>query len=724
MRLAARLLSWAKMDALPSLFLMVGCPLGLLFGFLMPPLQIPDEIAHFYRSFAISGGTCLSPAQQAVPLAIEQLQAVFDYRIEGQRPVRFESYKRLMRTKWMDGEQVAALNVNASTYSCAPYLASALGIELAKLSSQSPVVLLYSARLANLAFYLALVYLALRIVPFGRPVLFCLALMPMTLHQAASASADGATIASAFLVFAYVLYLAFEPRIVFLSTRHWLSLGGLLLFATLCKFNPWLVLLLLLIPASKFGTPKKKLLAIAAYLGLVLLVAAAWQVVDKANLLELKATRMERDVSVDTNLRFIQHEPGEFFAAVARSLWLERAAYATEFVGYFGWISIPLAPWLVWTYLGFLIVVGAATESRVRFGLKDRLICGAVAAGSVVSIFMLLWVMEMTRRYLATEIAGLHRGVVPGVQGRYLIPLAPVLLATVTNTRIRLNSRLVVAACVGMVLMADATALTEVHRAYYSGANRQISRSGEYRDGLWVLDAGGRHQFNTLHPDSDGGLVFGGLPGDLPVVGDWNGDGERKIGIYRAGEWLLDWDGDGQNTSSDRKYIFGGMPGDIPVVGDWTGDGRTKIGVYRGGAWILDLNGDGKFEPGVDAEWHFGGLPDDIPVVGDWNGDGKSKAGIYRRNGTWLLDSNCNGEFDYPNSSHPDKVIVFPGKPGDIPVVGDWNGDGRPKLGFVRDHCRWLLDLNGDNQFGPGDLDFVFGTKDYIPVVGPWAPRY
>jgi uncharacterized membrane protein len=71
---------------------------------------------------------------------------------------------------------------------------------LAKLSSQSAIVVLYGARLANLVVYLLLVYVALRILPLGRPVLFCIALMPMTLHQAASVSADALTIASAFLL--------------------------------------------------------------------------------------------------------------------------------------------------------------------------------------------------------------------------------------------------------------------------------------------------------------------------------------------------------------------------------------------------------------------------------------------------------------------------------------------------------------------------------------------
>src|ERR1017187_9668819 len=114
--------------------------------------------------------------------------------------------------------------------------------------------------------------------------------MPMTLHQAASVSADAATIASAFLLFAYVLYVAFDPGIIALSGRHLTALCGLLLFTSLCKFNPWLILLLLLIPNSKFGNTRRKVLTVVGVLALVLFVFVAWQSIDRANILLSRPT--------------------------------------------------------------------------------------------------------------------------------------------------------------------------------------------------------------------------------------------------------------------------------------------------------------------------------------------------------------------------------------------------------------------------------------------------
>jgi serine-aspartate repeat-containing protein C/D/E len=100
-----------------------------------------------------------------------------------------------------------------------------------------------------------------------------------------------------------------------------------------------------------------------------------------------------------------------------------------------------------------------------------------------------------------------------------------------------------------------------------------------------------------------------------------------------------------------------------------------------------------------------------------------NQIGIYR-NGLWPLDSNGNGRFDYPDSAQPDTLIHFGGLPGDVPVVGDWNGDGQSKLGLVRDGSGWLLDLTGEHQLRPGHVNVSFGSKDYIPLAGPWAPLY
>lgn len=66
---------------------------------------------------------------------------------------------------------------------------------------------------------------------------------------------------------------------------------------------------------------------------------------------------------------------------------------------------------------------------------------------------------------------------------------------------------------------------------------------------------------------------------------------------------------------------FGGNVGEVPLVGDWNGDGRSKIGFYLNGFWALDNNGNGSFDgvgPGGDRFLAYGGTPGNQPLIGRW----------------------------------------------------------------------------------------------------------
>jgi hypothetical protein len=72
----------------------------------------------------------------------------------------------------------------------------------------------------------------------------------------------------------------------------------------------------------------------------------------------------------------------------------------------------------------------------------------------------------------------------------------------------------------------------------------------------------------------------------------------------------------------DALYTNFGRTGDIPVVGDWNGDGMTKIGVFRvvsgQGRWYLDFNGNGIWEGGSVDKYYIFGTLGDWPVTGNW----------------------------------------------------------------------------------------------------------
>jgi probable HAF family extracellular repeat protein len=247
---------------------------------------------------------------------------------------------------------------------------------------------------------------------------------------------------------------------------------------------------------------------------------------------------------------------------------------------------------------------------------------------------------------------------------------------------------------------------------------------GVFRDGFfWLLDVDGNEMFDS---PPDLAFPFGGIAGDIPITGDWNGNGHTKVGVYRSanGLFILDSNGDGIFDAGDAVYNLGlGLdPTDIPVVGDWNGDGRSKVGIFRQGfLWLLDYDGNGTYDGNLDRAYEFGGIAGDKPVVGDWTGTGTSKIGIFRLGFFWILDANGNRTFDGTGAGQ-DYAFPFGGISGDSPVVGDWKGTGISKVGVFREGFFWVLDANnpGDATHSVGSAFAFGGILGDKPVTGKW----
>ncbi len=242
--------------------------------------------------------------------------------------------------------------------------------------------------------------------------------------------------------------------------------------------------------------------------------------------------------------------------------------------------------------------------------------------------------------------------------------------------------------------------------------------------GIAIFSAGGWY---IKQPDSPQNglydtLIGYGSPGDIPITGDWNADGNPDIGVFRGGMWYLKYlyPTGGNNNSGTADLSFGyGIPGDIPIVGDWNGSGHTSIGIFRQGWWYLKNTVVGVAPAGIADNSFAFGLPTDTPVTGDWNGDGITDIGVFR-NGVWYLQNMSAG---LQPSGIAGTVIDF-GMPGDIPITGDWSGTGKSSIGVFRNGTWYLKILNGTDSDNDGTADIVldYGMSGDVPVVFPPGP--
>jgi hypothetical protein len=231
------------------------------------------------------------------------------------------------------------------------------------------------------------------------------------------------------------------------------------------------------------------------------------------------------------------------------------------------------------------------------------------------------------------------------------------------------------------------------------------SSTGGFAAGAWRVSNVNAEQLSTS------AAVFAsfrwGRSGDLPVVGDWDGDGTQTIGVVRpsaardSNHLLL------RNADGSVLDFWYGRHGDRVLVGDWNGDGIWTPAAVRSGAWSLrNSNSTGA----ADATVSFGRAGDRY-LAGDWDGDGDFTPGVQRAGTFWLRNSGGSG---------PSEVQVRFGRPSDHGYAGDWNGDGTWTQGILRAGTRWYLK---DSFTGTAAAVGLAKQTPGTPVVGDWDNR-
>jgi len=221
-----------------------------------------------------------------------------------------------------------------------------------------------------------------------------------------------------------------------------------------------------------------------------------------------------------------------------------------------------------------------------------------------------------------------------------------------------------------------------------------------------------------------------GTNGDFPTrEADYDGDGRDDPTVVRRVNNRWNWYFLRSSNNTLGAIVFGigdeSLFEDIPLPGaDYTGDGRAEIGVIRpnlfgGDSYIIGDSNTGA----VALVRQWGEVFTDVYVTGDYVGDNRADFAVWRGitsplgtgNGFWYIQENGGNnrvivQFGIPSSQ--DQI-------NDIPVCGDYNGDGKSDIAVYRytnNTFYWLnspsLSSVGGQQFGqPGDLP-IAAVKD------------
>ena len=398
-----------------KLFVCTVLVLGLAYVFVIPMYRGHDEHAHFFKAYEISTGVFNTPiinehSITTIPSAFFDVLHE-DYNTE-ERYINATYYDDVIRSAGVEVDEENTITVGGeymAVYSPLPYIPQALTIRIMSLFTDNLLIIFYMTRIVNLLVSVFLLYLAIKIIPFGKNIIFFIAIIPTTLSQIASVSPDALTITSSILFVAYLLKLIFGKDKITIKNIITLAVIGTVL--GLCKivYVP-LALLTLLIPKEKYNKKRDRVLMCVLAVALPIIANLAWLGVASTHL-----SLIDNNKSDAQKLNILSN-PIEYLRICFYTLYHDFDLYLMQLFGGFmehiemvhvGWINV------IAYIIIFIIIVLFDKDIKDKLDKKMKI--------TISIVLFIICGLIYTSIYM--QWSTLKNYYINGVQGRYFVEL-------------------------------------------------------------------------------------------------------------------------------------------------------------------------------------------------------------------------------------------------------------------------------------------------------------
>lgn len=431
-------------------YLVIALSWGLAMVVVTPPFQVADEGSHYYRAWSVAQLELIP--RDGMVVSIPENVATLPSRIGSSVTDWKDNHYSVGAAKALLWERIAGTQRDqkpvASGSGPIGYVPQAIGISVARALGHSPLLALYLGRIANLLASVVIAFLAIRCIPFGKPLLALVALLPMVVAEAASLGPDGLALCG------FLLFLAITLR---LSVRSCLRIRDLALLTgaavILLNVKPGFVVgvfLVLMLRPRQFGSVKR-------YVGWVFAIVATSG--GFAALVMLTAPHAPAGyvasigmgaVDQGRQLAFVLQHPWAFAKVVFRSMDQSLILLTQGGYGILGWLTVGL-PTIGMCALALAAILFMGYRENVMTTPWQRVVLAATA--------MLLVGVVALALYVGWSPVGAP--VIYGLQGRYFIPAAALILFATYGIRPRREVAvlIILAGAVGVAAITTIAAL-------------------------------------------------------------------------------------------------------------------------------------------------------------------------------------------------------------------------------------------------------------------------
>ncbi len=392
---------------------------GCMLVFLMPPLTVADEQAHFLKTLMVSHFDFIPTSQNGslgAFLTIDEANFLLKYDNVNDAGLSFPGLFNSSSSATFACQFFKSEFVTLNSFA---YLVPGMAVALARVIFNNPDIysLLIIARLANLVLGIIMVRHALKITPAFRNTMFLLALMPMTLHQCASTSYDALLICACFLLFAYIMKLLLSDKDYKISIKDIIIICLCLCVIFAAKIAYAIVIILFLaVSFKKFGGWKKYVLCI----GLVGVCAGVFYLLPSYfNTIAFNNLSSVPDVaSTGADKGAFEFSLGNISNVVSSTIDHFSLNWREQFFGVLGWLKIYL-PKAFMELFYIVLTLAVITDACQVKGLKifPRILSYVCLLGFTVAIILNAYIVWSPEINIAND------PIAYGIQGRYFIPI-------------------------------------------------------------------------------------------------------------------------------------------------------------------------------------------------------------------------------------------------------------------------------------------------------------
>lgn len=398
-----------------NIFLMIVPFVAIFFMITMPTFKNHDEYYHWLKAFEVSEGHFMTPIKDGVQGSLMPggTSEIFAYGLN----FGYQNIPEKLDIH-LDDENKGILNTEtAAVYSFVPYIPQAVGIIVARLVTDRAYLVTYGGRIVNMLVAIFMLYLAIKLMPFGKKILLIPALIPIAIEGFTSLSPDAMTISMSFLYIAYILNLAFGKKDkIELKEKVLLLLMSIII--ALCKivYLP-LVGLILIIPKEKFKNEsnKNKIINFLVIAGIATILNLAWLAVAGRYLSNFREgdSKLQVLLALQNPIKYIQN--------MLYTINYQGNNYLlTLFGSDLGWGElIKLYAIVPYDFIAIYLFTAVTDEELKGKFKKYQLVWMSLVVLAII-------VLVITSLYVQWTVIGAEY--IQGVQGRYFLPILPLVM--------------------------------------------------------------------------------------------------------------------------------------------------------------------------------------------------------------------------------------------------------------------------------------------------------